>query len=158
LSEERARARPTAPADTTVEEYRPAALKTAALPGARPAPAAARRRQFGLALGVAFQIVDDCLDCAGQTVETGKIAGTDLREGIPTLPLLLAAQEDEVVRDALAGGSLEGALLRVAASGAIEEARQVARNYAERALACLDGLEARDELEAIAEAVVDRTA
>jgi hypothetical protein len=34
----------------------------------------------------------------------------------------------------------------------------VARNYAERALACLDGLEARDELEAIAEAVVDRTA
>ena len=36
--------------------------------------------------------------------------------------------------------------------------RQVARNYAERALACLDGLEARDELEAIAEAVVDRTA
>jgi len=123
---------------------------------------AQRRRpelgEFGLALGIAFQIVDDCLDCAGQTVETGKIAGTDLREGIPTLPLLLAAQEDEVVREALAGGSLDGALLRVAASGAIDEARQVARNYAERALACLDGLEARDELEAIAEAVVDRTA
>ena len=57
-----------------------------------------------------------------------------------------------------AGGSLDGALLRVAASGAIDEARQVARNYAERALACLDGLEARGELEAIAEAVVDRTA
>ena len=90
--------------------------------------------EFGLALGIAFQIVDDCLDCAGQTVETGKIAGTDLREGIPTLPLLLAAQEDEVVRGALAGGSLDGALLRVAASGAIEEARQVARSYAERAL------------------------
>jgi geranylgeranyl pyrophosphate synthase len=71
---------------------------------------------------------------------------------------LLAAQEDEVVREALAGGSLDGALLRVAASGAIEDARGVARNYAERALACLDGLEARDELEAIAEAVVDRTA
>ena len=44
------------------------------------------------------------------------------------------------------------------ASGAIEEAQQVARNYAEKALACLEGIEARDELEAIAEAVVDRTA
>ena len=98
---------------------------------------------FGLALGIAFQIIDDCLDCAGQTVETGKIAGTDLREGIPTLPLLLAAREDEVVRRALAGGSLDGALLRVAASGAIEEAREVAREYAEQARACLEGVEAR---------------
>jgi geranylgeranyl pyrophosphate synthase len=147
--------------DTTVEEYLTrCALKTAKLFEAACLLSSRRPElgEFGLALGIAFQIVDDCLDCAGQTVETGKIAGTDLREGIPTLPLLLAAQEDEVVREALAGGSLDGALLRVAASGAIEDARRVARNYAERALACLDGLEARDELEAIAEAVVDRTA
>ena len=41
--------------------------------------------------------------------------------------------------DALAGGSLDGALLRVAASGAIEEAREVAREYAEQARACLEG-------------------
>ncbi len=59
---------------------------------------------FGLALGIAFQITDDILDCAGETVETGKIAGVDLREGTPTLPLILAAREDEVVRRALAGG------------------------------------------------------
>ena len=52
---------------------------------------------FGLALGVAFQITDDILDCSGVTIETGKIAGTDLREGTPTLPLLLAAQRDEAV-------------------------------------------------------------
>ena len=55
--------------------------------------------EYGVALGVAFQIADDVLDCAGATIETGKIAGTDLRDGTPTLPLLLAAQEDEVVRD-----------------------------------------------------------
>src|SRR5205085_1369882 len=68
---------------------------------------------FGLALGVAFQIVDDILDCSGETIETGKIAGVDLREGTPTLPLLLAARQDDVVRRALAGGPLDGALVRV---------------------------------------------
>jgi len=147
--------------ETTVEEYlERCALKTAklfeaaCLLGSRRAELGA----FGLALGIAFQIVDDCLDCAGQTVDTGKIAGTDLREGIPTLPLLLAAREDEVVRTALAGGSLDGALLRVAAGGAIEEAREVARKYAEQARACLDGVESRGELDAIADAVVERTA
>ena len=67
--------------------------------------------EFGLALGIAFQIADDILDCSGETIETGKIAGTDLREGTPTLPLILAAREDENVRRALAGGPLDGALL-----------------------------------------------
>jgi geranylgeranyl pyrophosphate synthase len=147
--------------ETTVEEYlERCTLKTAKLFEAACLLGSGRAElgAFGLALGIAFQIVDDCLDCAGQTVETGKIAGTDLREGIPTLPLLLAAREDEVVRRALVGGSLEGALLRVAASGAIEQAREVARQYAERARACLEGVDARDELDAIADAIVERTA
>ena len=49
---------------------------------------------YGVNLGIAFQIADDILDCAGETQETGKIPGTDLREGTPTMPLLLAAQQD----------------------------------------------------------------
>jgi len=147
--------------ETTVDEYLArCALKTAKLFEAACLLGSGRAElgAFGRNLGVAFQIVDDCLDCAGETVETGKIAGTDLREGIPTLPLLLAARTDAVVRGALAGGPLEGALLRVAASGAIEEAHEVAREYAERARVCLDGVEARDELDAITDAVVERTA
>ncbi len=141
---------------TTVDAYLDrCALKTGAL-----FDAACRlgggSGEFGLALGVAFQIVDDILDCAGTTIETGKIAGTDLRDGTPTLPLLLAAAEDTVVRDALAGGPMDGALVRVAATGALERSRDVALDYARRARACLNGELRRDELEALTDAVVNR--
>ena len=112
--------------------------------------------QYGIALGVAFQIADDVLDCSGATIETGKIAGTDLRDGTPTLPLLLAAHEDEVVRTALAGGPLDGALVRVAATGALERSREVALDYARRARACLNGELHREELESLTHAVVNR--
>ena len=141
---------------TSVEEYlERCALKTGSL------FAAACRlgdgsAEFGRLLGIAFQIVDDVLDCSGETVETGKIPGTDLRDGTPTLPLLLAAQEDEVVWNALAGGSLEGALVRVAATGALERSRETALDYARRARASLNGVVRREELEALADAVVER--
>ena len=112
--------------------------------------------EYGRLLGIAFQIADDVLDCTGETIETGKVPGTDLRDGTPTLPLLLAAREDPVVRDALAGGSQEGALVRVAASGALERSREVALHYASQARAVLDGAGRREELEALTWAVVER--
>jgi len=115
-----------------------------------------RLGEFGLALGIAFQIADDILDCSGETIETGKIAGTDLREGTPTLPLILAARKDNAVRAALAGGPLDGALLRVAETDALESSRKVALDYARQARACLDGHLRREELEALTDAVVDR--
>jgi len=141
---------------TTVESYlERCALKTGAL-----FEAACRlgggSGEYGVALGVAFQIADDVLDCAGTTIETGKIAGTDLRDGTPTLPLLLAAHEDEVVRAALAGGPMDGALVRVAATGALERSREVALDYAGRARACLNGGLHREELESLTHAVVNR--
>jgi geranylgeranyl pyrophosphate synthase len=146
--------------DTSVDSYlERCALKTgklfeaACLLGGRHDPELGR---FGLALGIAFQIADDILDCAGQTVETGKIAGTDLREGTPTLPLLLAARADAVVREALAGGPIDGALLRVAGSGAIERSREIALDYARKARSHLNGHLHREELEALTYAVVDR--
>jgi heptaprenyl diphosphate synthase len=142
--------------DTPLEAYfERVALKTgklleaACLLGSREP----RLGAFGLALGIAFQIADDILDCAGDTIETGKIPGADLREGVPTLPLILAARDDEVVREALRGGPLEGALLRVAATGALERSRAMALDYARKARGLL-----RDEpeLEALTHIVVDR--
>jgi geranylgeranyl pyrophosphate synthase len=111
---------------------------------------------FGLSLGIAFQIADDILDCTGDKEDTGKIPGTDLREGTPTLPLLLAAREDDVVRRALMGGPLDGALVRVAQTGALTESRRTAERYAERARQSLDGGRYRGELEALTHVVVDR--
>jgi geranylgeranyl pyrophosphate synthase len=145
--------------ETTVDEYlHRCSLKTAelfraaCLLGSRDP----RLGRFGLALGMAFQITDDILDCAGSTLETGKLAGNDLREGTPTLPLLLAAREDEVVRAALAGGPLEGALIRVAATGALGQAREVALRYAAEARSHLEGGDYRPELEALTHIVVER--
>ena len=141
---------------TTVEAYlERCALKTGKLFEAA-CLLAGGSGAFGLHLGVAFQIADDILDCSGDTIETGKIPGTDLRDGTPTLPLLYAAAEDEVVRAALAGGPLDGALVRVATTGALERSREVALDYASRARAALDGEFRRDELEALAHAVVNR--
>jgi geranylgeranyl pyrophosphate synthase len=115
-----------------------------------------RLGEYGLHLGIAFQIADDILDCAGQTQETGKIPGTDLREGTPTMPLLLAAQQDEIVRRALAGGPLDGALVRVGATDALRSSRDAALDYAARARSFLGDLPYREELEALTFAVVDR--
>jgi geranylgeranyl pyrophosphate synthase len=145
--------------ETTVEEYlQRCSLKTAEL--FRAACLLGSRDEtlgrFGLALGIAFQITDDILDCTGSTIETGKVAGNDLREGTPTLPLILAAREDEVVSDALAGGPLDGALVRVAGTGALDLAREVALRYAAEARSYLEGGGYRAELEALTHIVVER--
>jgi geranylgeranyl pyrophosphate synthase len=142
--------------DTSIDDYLArCGLKTGKLFEAACLLGARERRlgDFGVALGVAFQIVDDILDCSGETIETGKIAGTDLREGTPTLPLILAAREDELVRRALAGGPLDGALLRVGATGALERSREMALDYARKAR---EFLENEPGLEALTHIVIDR--
>jgi geranylgeranyl pyrophosphate synthase len=60
------------------------------------------------------------------------------------------------VRAALAGGPMTGVLLRVAATGALERSLEVARRYAAQARESIDGALHRDELEALADAVVER--
>lgn len=148
--------------DTSVEAYlERCALKTGKLIEAACLLGSGgdeRLGAYGAALGIAFQIADDILDCAGQTQETGKIPGSDLREGTPTMPLLLAAAQDKTVRAALAGGALDGALVRVAATDALDRSRDAALDYAARARSFLGAHGHQEELEALTYAVVDRAA
>ena len=60
------------------------------------------------------------------------------------------------MRAALAGGPLEGMLVRVVSTGALDRSREVALDYAKRARESLDGVGRRDELEALTLVVVDR--
>jgi heptaprenyl diphosphate synthase len=74
-------------------------IATSALFGARfagaPAEVQEALRAFGEEIGVAFQLADDILDIASESGQSGKTPGTDLREGVPTLPVLIfRAQAD----------------------------------------------------------------
>jgi geranylgeranyl pyrophosphate synthase len=145
--------------DTTVEDYLlRCSLKTGKLFEAACVLGGSRSElgAFGLALGIAFQIADDILDCTGDFGTTGKAPGVDLRDGTPTLPLILAAREDPRVWDALAGAPVADALERVAVTSALERSRSLALEYSERARAALDGEPDREALEALTYAVVDR--
>ncbi|MGH3020249.1 MAG: polyprenyl synthetase family protein [Gaiellaceae bacterium] len=145
--------------ETTVEDYLlRCSLKTgklfeaACLLGGRDGGLGA----FGLALGVAFQIADDILDCTGDFDTTGKAPGVDLRDGTPTLPLILAARQDPDVWHALAGSDVPDALERVASTDALETSRGFALEHAALARAALDGAPDHASLEALTHLVVDR--
>ncbi|MEV7089849.1 polyprenyl synthetase family protein [Streptomyces sp. NPDC093085] len=128
--------------------------------------------QYGERLGIAFQLADDYLDIASDSHESGKTPGTDLREGIPTLPvLLLRAQAEEHRRpddlalvELLSGDladdtKLAEALRLLRAHPALEQARQDTVRYAEEARATLAPLPegyAKSALVELCDAVVHR--
>ncbi|MEU2667659.1 polyprenyl synthetase family protein [Streptomyces sp. NPDC007164] len=128
--------------------------------------------QYGERLGVAFQLADDVLDIASDSHESGKTPGTDLREGIPTLPVLhLRAQAlaegkpDDLELVELLDGDLSDdarhaeALRRLRAHPALEQAKRDTVRYAEEARATLTPLPegyAKSALRELCDAVVHR--
>ncbi len=100
---------------------------------------------FGRSLGTAFQLVDDLLDYEGNSSELGKNVGDDLREGKPTLPLLLAmeraAEPDRaLIRHAIEHGELQklpDILAIVRSTGALDATRAAAQAQADKARAVL---------------------
>jgi geranylgeranyl pyrophosphate synthase len=93
-------------------------------------------KTYGEELGIAFQIVDDLLDLVGDPTVTGKIPGTDLKEGVFTLPVLIACERDPALVGKLERGEndLEGVLPILEATGSLEAARDEAARHASLAL------------------------
>jgi heptaprenyl diphosphate synthase len=159
---------------SVVRDKTGALIATSALFGARFAGAGAAvqeaLRAFGEEIGQAFQLADDILDVASDSSQSGKTPGTDLREGVPTLPVLIARRStspsdarlhelldsDLSSDDALVAETLS--LLR--AHPALREAETDVRGRAENArklLSTLPDIPARAALEALCDLVVSRT-
>jgi heptaprenyl diphosphate synthase len=126
--------------------------------------------RFGERIGVAFQLSDDLLDVSSESAVSGKTPGTDLREGVPTLPVLHVRRTNDP-NDArlieLLDGDLEDeslhteALALLRANPAMAAARADLRRWADDARAVLSPLpagSARDALESLCDVVVSRTA
>jgi heptaprenyl diphosphate synthase len=122
------------------------------------------------AIGVAWQLSDDLLDVASDSAQSGKTPGTDLREGVLTLPMLHALRSagpgDERLVELLSGGELTDsalhaeALALLRAHPAMETARADTRRWAATArdeILALPDVPARAAFEALCEFVVQRT-
>ncbi|UGY92984.1 polyprenyl synthetase family protein [Streptomyces gobiensis] len=128
--------------------------------------------QYGERIGTAFQLADDVLDIASDTQESGKTPGTDLREGIPTLPVLrlrahaaASGSADDLALCRLLDGDLTDdvrhaeALAGLRVHPALEQARRDTVRYAEQAretLAPLPECAAKAALSELCDAVVHR--
>jgi octaprenyl-diphosphate synthase len=123
---------------------------------------------YGRSLGTAFQLIDDLLDYEGSAGEMGKNVGDDLREGKPTLPLLLAMergnpQERALIRQAIEAGDVDRlpeVIAAVRRTGSIEATRDAAREQtllAENSLAMLENSEYKDALIELSRRCLDRS-
>jgi demethylspheroidene O-methyltransferase len=108
-------------------------------------------------------VADDILDCDGSSDATGKSLGTDLIGGTATLPLLYAARHDDAIADALRtqppADEVLPLLQRVAATGALDEARETARELVREAEETLDRIQGDLDtapLRMVVRGVVDR--
>ncbi len=129
-----------------------------------------RLRRLGDAVGTAFQISDDIIDISSVSAESGKMPGTDLREGVHTLPVLHAladsGPEADRLRELLAGpvtddATLAEALELLSRSAGLARAQQTLAGFAQAAhteLAALPALPARAALQRLVDYTVARTA
>ncbi|MCC7308249.1 MAG: polyprenyl synthetase family protein [Acidobacteria bacterium] len=126
-------------------------------------------RDFGMNLGVAFQLADDLLDFTADETALGKASGADLLEGKLTLPLILLCRRHpelkEFLSSIIADGSYQNGarsevMRRLQENGILEEIRSVAMHYADAARKNLEVLPQTEyslALEEIPNLVIDRS-
>ena len=147
-------------------------IATAALLGAKMSGATPEIQevllQYGERIGVAFQLADDIIDITSESEDSGKTPGTDLREGVPTLPTLYVLRSQNLADADLAARLLEPitddavveqTLREMRVHPAMTEARDYVRGEAEAARALLQGLPAspaRQALDELCDRVVNR--
>ncbi|MCT9820770.1 polyprenyl synthetase family protein [Microbacterium sp. W1N] len=130
---------------------------------------------YGERMGIAFQLLDDVIDLSSDPAETGKVPGTDLRAGVPTMPYLLLARaadpasralkatiDDGVARiaDGADPAILDEAMTQLRDHAVTEATRTRAYEWSDAAIAALAPLPhgaVRDALEKLAHVVVDRS-
>jgi heptaprenyl diphosphate synthase len=137
-----------------------------------PAPHVEALARYGEIMGIAFQLSDDLLDIASESVQSGKTPGTDLREGVPTLPVLYVLAGDDKdastvrLRELVSAGPITDDALHAEAltllreSAAMKRARETVRTYAEEArsqLAPLPDGGAKRAMQALCDFIADRT-
>lgn len=135
-----------------------AASEIGALTARCDATRCARLREYGLHLGIAFQLVDDALDYQGDSEALGKNVGDDLAEGKATLPLIHAMRTSPaqagIIREALLDGGLEQLdpiVTLVHQTGALDYTMACARDHADRAVRLLGELPDTPEKRALVE-------
>lgn len=134
-----------------------------------PDESVAAMTEFGEAIGMAFQLSDDLIDITSDAEDLGKATGTDLREGVRTLPMLFALADESTdprLRELLEAGPLTDdvrhreALLLLRRSSAMDRAHDMLGQYVERARAQLARLPegvARESLEALVDFMQTRS-
>lgn len=120
---------------------------------------------FGINLGIAFQVADDLIDITGASKGEGKTLGRDIAERKPTLPMihmistLKDSDADKLVDALSAGHKPDNYEEMLFGCGSLEYSRKTARDYCGRAIACLDGVDggqAKDDLADIVQIVMNR--
>ena len=138
-----------------------AAVRLGAVLGGCSPEQAEELRLFGAAFGMAFQIADDLLDLSATQEELGKAPGTDLRDGVYTLPLLYALEADPALSEHLGTPNPDVDMVRAAVvrTGAFDRAMAEATTHVDKALACLEGVPpgpARESLQRLTRLIIDR--